>query len=225
MAVARLLLGALLLTSVAACSSLGAADSPGPPDPAKPVQPADATTPPLVDPEMAMAAAPEPEPEPAFDGPRVPIEAGTWRIIAQDIGLEAAIIDTGLEPDGTMEAPAGPAEVGWFRYGSPPGSSGNALMGGHVDWTDRITGRPHGAVFFRLRQLQAGSLVVFTDGAQEFVYEVSEKRRYRWDDPASVEVLQPTTESRLTLITCGGVFNSATRSYDMRDVIIALRVA
>jgi sortase (surface protein transpeptidase) len=172
-----------------------------------------------------MEAASEPEPEPVFDGPRIPIEAGTWRIIVPDIGLEAVIIDTGLEPDGTMEAPAGPDEVGWFRYGSPPGSSGNALMGGHVDWTDRTTGRPRGAVFFRLRQLQAGSLVVFSDGAQDYVYEVSEKRRYRWDDPASVDVLQPTTDSRLTLITCGGTFNSATRSYDMRDVIIAHRVA
>jgi len=172
-----------------------------------------------------MAAVSEPESEPVFDGPRIPIEAGTWRIIAPAIGLEALIIDTGLEPDGTMEAPAGPDEVGWFRYGSPPGSSGNALMGGHVDWTDRTTGRPRGAVFFRLRQLQARSLVVFTDGAQEYVYEVSEKRRYRWDDPASVDVLQPTTDSRLTLITCGGAFDSATRSYDMRDVIIAHRVA
>lgn len=162
---------------------------------------------------------------PPAAGPTIPVDAGTWRIIVPSIGLEALVIGTGLEPDGTMEAPAGPDEIGWFRDGGAPGSSGNALLGGHVDWTDRVTGQPRGAVFFRLRQLQAGSTVVFTDGAQEFVYEVSEKRRYRWDDPDSVEVLQPTTDSRLTLITCGGTFNRATRSYDMRDVIIAHRIA
>ena len=63
-----------------------------------------------------------------------------------------------------------------------------------------------------------------TDGTAQAVYQVAEHRRYRFDDPAGVDVLQPTDDSRLTLITCGGTFDRASRSYDQRDVVIALRV-
>lgn len=169
--------------------------------------------------------APAPRAAPGALGPASTVTSGAWRLIAPDIGLDAPIVGTGLEPDGAMAAPTDPDVVGWYYYGAAPGGLGNALMGGHVDWTDRATGRPRGAVFWRLRQLNPGSRVIFTDGVQEYVYEVTEKRRYRWDDPAGVEVLQPTADSRLTLITCGGTFDRASRTYDMRDVVIAHRVA
>ncbi len=123
-----------------------------------------------------------------------------------------------------MAAPPDPDVLGWYRYGGQPGGAGNALIGGHVDWTDRTTGIPRGAAFFRLRQLNPGNRITFTNGATEVVYQVAEKYRFRDNDPGAVRVLQPTTDSRLTLITCGGAFDRTTRSYDQRDVIIALRV-
>ena len=134
-------------------------------------------------------------------------------------------MEAGDEADGALGAPTGPDEVGWYQFGPAPGNQGNVLLDGHVDWTDRTTGIPRGAVFYQLRSLGVGNQIVFTDGTAQAVYQVAKHRRYRFDDPAGVDVLQPTDDSRLTLITCGGTFDRASRSYDQRDVVIALRVS
>ncbi len=181
----------------------------------RPVEPAA----PIV--EFAPAA---PVPVAAVPAPLGGVAPAGWRLLIPEIGVNSPIVDVGLDPDGAMAAPPDPDVLGWYRYGGQPGGAGNALIGGHVDWTDRATGIPRGAAFFRLRQLNAGSRVTFTDGATEVVYQVAEKYRFRDNDPAAVRVLQPSNDSRLTLITCGGLFDRTTRSYDQRDVIIALRV-
>lgn len=167
-------------------------------------------------------ATPQPTPTPGIEV--APITNGTWRLQIPEIGVNHPITEVGLEASGALGAPTGPDEVGWYKWGPPPGAPGNVLMDGHVDWTDRATGRPRGGVFFYLRQLEPGNRITFSDGQKQVVYEVVEKRRYRWDDPNGVEVLQPTEDNRLTVITCGGTFDRGSHSYDQRDVVIAKMV-
>lgn len=150
---------------------------------------------------------------------------GEWRISIPAIGVDAGLVSVGLDPDGAMGSPDGPYEVGWYKYGPSPGENGNALLDGHVDWTNRQTGVPFGAVFWDLKVLKPGARVNITDGEREFVYQVTEYRRYRWDDPEGVSVLQPTQDSRITMITCGGQFDRSTRNYSMREVVIATLVS
>ncbi|MSQ28413.1 MAG: class F sortase [Dehalococcoidia bacterium] len=159
-------------------------------------------------------------PAPASNLAVVPLPED-WRLIIPDIGVDAPMVSVGFDKDGAMGAPEGPVEVGWFRYGVAPGQRGNALLDGHVDWSDRQTGVPRTGVFWRLARLSVGNPVIVRSGGQEFTYVVTEKRRYRWDDPEGVSVLQPTSDSRITLITCGDVFDRSTRNYLMRDVVIA----
>ena len=146
---------------------------------------------------------------------------GDWRVAIPAIGVDASIVAVGLEPDGSMGAPDEPDVVGWYRHGPAPGERGNVLLDGHVDWTNRQTGVPFFGVFWYLKNLNPGARVIVSDGAQEWVYEVTEKKRYRYDDPAGISVLQPADDSRLTMITCGGNFNRATRTYDTREIVIA----
>ena len=150
---------------------------------------------------------------------------GEWRISIPAIGVDAPIVALGLEPDGAMAAPDGPFEVGWYQHGPAPGEPGNVLMDGHVDWSDRQTGKPFTAVFWSLRNLGGGARVIISDGSREWTYEVTERQRYRFDDPAGVSVLQPTDDARLTMITCGGTFNRETRNYDVREIVIARLVS
>ncbi len=172
------------------------------------------------------AAPPPPEPAPAtapaapVSGARSPEQEG-WRISIPAIGVDAAMVTIGLEADGSMGAPATPDVAGWYLYGPAPGEPGNVLVDGHVDWTNPNTGIPFTGVFWGLRQLTSGDRVIINDGARDHAYHVVEKRTYRADDPAGVEVLQPTDDSRLTLITCGGIFDRATHSYLSREVVIA----
>ena len=153
--------------------------------------------------------------------PPVAAQGAGWRIIIPQIGVDAPIVSVGLDSAGAMGVPRGPDEVGWYQYGPRPGQPGNVLLGGHVDWTDRQTGIPHGAVFWYLAKVPLGGEITITDGQRTYTYVVFEKRRYQWEDPAGVSVLQPTSDSRITVITCGGVFDRATRDYSMREVVIA----
>lgn len=148
-----------------------------------------------------------------------------WRIIIPQIGVDTSIVSVGLEPDGAMGAPETPDVVGWYRYGPSPGQQGNVLLDGHVDWTDRGTGIPRVGVFWDLAKLPMGSEIIIADGAREYVYQVAEKLRFSWDDPDGASVLQSTADTRATLITCGGAFDRVTRSYALRDVIIARLVS
>ena len=168
----------------------------------------------------ARSGSPTLHPPPASTTAVVPLPED-WRLVIPDIDVDAPMVSVGFDNDGAMGVPEGPVEVGWFRYGAAPGQQGNALVDGHVDWTDRQTGIPRGAVFWHLARLSVGSMVIVRSSDREFTYAVTEKRRYRWDDPEGVSVLQPTTDARITLITCGGVFDRSTRNYSMREVVIA----
>jgi len=208
-------------------SPLSGAGAPvGGTDIAAPAHPSEETGPASAAPEPGVGPDPEAPggwtvpPPPLSPTAVAPLGEG-WRVLIPDIGVDAAMVSVGYDADGAMGAPEGPDEVGWFRYGVAPGKAGNALLDGHVDWTDRRTNQPRTGVFWNLARLRLGSHITVVSGGRKFVYAVAEKRRYRWDDPEGVAVLQPSADARITLITCGGVFDRTTRNYSMRDVVIA----
>jgi sortase (surface protein transpeptidase) len=136
----------------------------------------------------------------------------TLRIPA--IGLDVPVGELGLNPDGTIEVPASFTEPGWYRLGPSPGQAGSAVILGHVD---SYLGP---AVFFRLRSLRPGDLVEVTlaDGVivQFVVRSVAEYLKADFPDRL---VYGPHGYSALQLVTCGGVFDTATRHY-LSNVVV-----
>ncbi|MBI4498957.1 MAG: sortase [Chloroflexi bacterium] len=176
---------------------------------------------------VPSATAPEPtqqqagasiETRPLVAAPPSPSE---YRLLIHAIGVDAPIVAVGLDADGAMAAPDGPDVVGWFAAGPRPGSVGNVLMDGHVDWADRSAGTARRAVFWRLRELTPGEELAVVAGESRFIYRVRASLRFAWDDPEAVQVLAPSHEALLTLITCGGTFDPASRDYSHRRVIVA----
>src|SRR4051794_34016560 len=70
--------------------------------------------------------------------------------------LVAPIESVGLADDGSMADPSGPDSVAWFAPGYLPGTPGNSVIAGHVDWVDRA------AIFWYVRNLNAGDEVDVT---------------------------------------------------------------
>jgi hypothetical protein len=124
------------------------------------------------------------------------------------IGLAVSMSELGLNSDGTVEVPTDFQEPGWFRLGPSPGQVGSAVILGHVD---SYRGP---AVFFQLRSLQAGDRVEVSlaDGAvAEFV--VNTVATYPKAQFPAEQVYASHGYSALNLVTCGGEFDSQTRSY------------
>lgn len=177
---------------------------------------------PAASPSPAASASPVATPTPAEAQVTVlpPVSQG-FRIRIPAVGIDAPIVNVGLEPDGSMAAPDGPDIVGWYSPGTRPGQRGNALLDGHVDWTDRVTGVARTAVFYPLKDLQVGQDIVIDADGRRHSYRVRESLVFAWDDPSALRVLQPTSEAIVTLITCEGAFDRGARNYSHRRVIIA----
>jgi len=109
------------------------------------------------------------------------------------IGVDKAIV----EGVGVAELKTGP---GHYPATPLPGQPGNAAIAGH-----RTT---YGAPFNRLDELVAGDAILVTTAQGEFRYEVESAQVV---SPRQSEVLDPTSDSRLTLTTCHPKLSAAQR--------------
>jgi sortase (surface protein transpeptidase) len=138
------------------------------------------------------------------------------------IRIPAAEVDTGLErlgraPDGTIAVPSRAGRAGWYAEGPRPGQPGPAVIIGHVD-------SKHGPdVFFHLDRLRPDDAVYVdrADGTTVGFRVTGQTRVSKSHFPAD-QVYGPTLEPSLRLVTCGGSFDRATRSY--RDNVIVFAV-
>jgi LPXTG-site transpeptidase (sortase) family protein len=168
--------------------------------------------------EMAGISGTNPDaPAPGGEGDRLIIPA-----IDVDAPLTLRVVT-----DGVMQNPDGPEDVAWYDFsalpglGGRPGIGGNTVLSGHVDYHDYGT-----AVFWDLRKLEPGAeIIIHLSDGSEYSYSVEWNRVV---DPASAawnEIVAETPQESLTIITCAGTFDSATRSYDQRRVVWAVRVS
>lgn len=136
------------------------------------------------------------------------------------IGVDAtALIPLELLPgSGELEAPVDFGDTGWYAAGPVPGEPGPAVVAAHVD------SQAGPAVFFRLRELKPGDAVHVprSDGVT-VRFTVTGVERYPKDAFPTQKVHGPTPDRALRLITCGGAFDSAKRSYRDNIVVYAVR--
>ncbi|MEX2625662.1 MAG: class F sortase [Ilumatobacteraceae bacterium] len=142
------------------------------------------------------------------------------RIVIPAIGVDANVIDLGLQSDGTMEVPEDFAETGWFDRGPRPGRVGPAVIAGHVD------SRRGPAVFFRLGELAPGDEIeVHGEDGEIVVFTVRELEQHPKDDFPTDAVYRGTPGPELRLITCSGEFDGEAGSYRDNTIVFAERVA
>jgi len=165
-------------------------------------------------------ARPTATPKPAATpGPSL-IAAPPVRLLIPAIGVDAPISVKGLRPDAVMDVPDGPEDVAWYNFTARPGMGGNAVISGHLDY------RNYGAaVFWRLKELHEGDIVEvrLADGSV-LRYQVSLRLSYDARLAPVPEIVGPTSREVVTLITCGGTFDSGSRSYSQRLVVRAERI-
>jgi hypothetical protein len=118
------------------------------------------------------------------------------------IGVHAALLHLGVNPDGTIAVPSlntQPGLAAWYKYSVTPGQIGASVIEGHVDTY-------HGpAVFFRLGALRPGDRIDITlaDGITA-VFRVTGVRLYLKASFPAKAIYGATGFAALHLITCGG---------------------
>lgn len=132
------------------------------------------------------------------------------------IGVQSDLEDLHRGSAGELDPPVDWDSAGWFSDGIVPGEVGPAVIAGHVDSPTSA------AVFFRLDELVAGDEVhvAMSDGTtRTFTVDRSE-RAAKSAFPTS-DVYGTTPTAQLRLITCDGVFDTATGHYTDNLIVFA----
>ena len=142
-----------------------------------------------------------------------PMVPSTVRV--PSIAVEAPVIRPGLNQDGTIEVPEEWSETGWWSGGSKPGAAGPAVIVGHVD------SKTGPAVFFRLRDLRPGDIIVLGSTGRSIRFEVVRLERHPKDEFPTDEVYEDARQPTLRLVTCDGDFDSGTGHYVDNLIVFA----
>ncbi|MBF6051805.1 class F sortase [Streptomyces eurocidicus] len=179
----------------------------------------------------AQGPPPQPSPAEAFatgrPGPAAPGHAAEAPPLppAQPIGIRIPSIrvDAPMHPlallrDGSLSSPPEDDRnlAGWYADGVPPGSTGTAIVAGHVD---TATGP---AVFYNLGALKKGYTVEVprADG-RTAVFTIDAIEVYSRKDFPSRKVYGHAARAELRVITCGGGFDEEAHAYLGNVVVYA----
>jgi LPXTG-site transpeptidase (sortase) family protein len=131
-------------------------------------------------------------------------------------GVGNPVVPVGVDAGtGELSVPPDPSQVGWYRFGSSPGSAGSAVLAGHVDWK----GVP--GAFIDLDQVKPGERVEIDlgDGTTHAFVVVETHLIAKTELPA--ELFERDGPPKLVLITCGGEFDRSIHRYRQNVVVVA----
>lgn len=200
------------------------------------------TVPPLADPGASPASAPTASAAPTSPtvtttaalsplaaglGPRLSVLPEPVVALPEPVALTvegirvvgATVVPVGIDPDGELEVPD-ETGVGWYELGSRPGQPGAVVLAAHVSWNGKR------GLFEQLGRLEPGAqaVVAMADGSTR-TYEVVERTMYGKEGLPTERIWTRHGPETLVLITCGGSFNPALRSYRDNIVVYAVPVA
>ncbi len=186
--------------------------------------PRPATATPTPTPEAPLEAAGADSSAATHDSAGPAADSG-MRMVIPNIGVNAPVTIRVMGNDGVMGPPNGRFDVVWYDFsafagmGGYPGSGGNAVFSGHVDYHPHYT-----AVFWDLGLLGPGDIIeVYLPDGVIVRYSV------QWSEQISpstdfASYCTATGEETITIVTCQGTFDATTRQYSHRLVVRGVRI-
>ena len=140
------------------------------------------------------------------------------RLIVSAVHIDVAVQPVGVAADGQMALLPDPAVIGWYRFGSSPGSGrGAVVLGGHVDSKQYGVGP-----LVRLRKLRPGDLVtVRLSDNSTTSYRVRTVEDIAKSSLALDRVFDRDGTPLLRIITCGGPYDRTAGGYRDNLVVTA----
>jgi sortase (surface protein transpeptidase) len=139
------------------------------------------------------------------------------RVSIPALDVEGPVLPAGVNDENELDVPPDAGTLVWYRHGPSPGERGSAVIAGHLNW------RGASGLFADLAATPIGAEITvgYEDGsARSFVVQSVELV----PKPAvSVNGVFARGGARvLRLVTCGGEFDDAVRSYRSNVVVTAV---
>ncbi|MDP3988771.1 MAG: sortase [bacterium] len=137
------------------------------------------------------------------------------RLKIPTIGVDSAIEDALITPDGRMDVPYGSVNVAWFSLGPKPGHKGSAVIGGHFGISNGVK-----FVFYDLDKLTVGDRIyILDDDDNTLAFQVRRIELFERNADATAVFTSNDGLAHLNLITCEGIWNRVDDTYPLRRVI------
>ncbi|OYW86290.1 hypothetical protein B7Z17_00715 [Candidatus Saccharibacteria bacterium 32-49-10] len=172
-------------------------------------------------PEQVQQAEGKDETEPADPLKGYVVAADAPRAIYIDkLGVRARVLEMGLNPDRSIQAPINIFDAGWYNGSAKPGEKGAAVIDGHASGPSRE------GLFAYVETLAPGDRVMVERGdGVRLEYEVVEKKNYNYENVDMTEVMRVKGgDEGLNLITCTGNWVKDRKTFDTRAIIFTRRV-
>ncbi len=135
------------------------------------------------------------------------------------IGVHTRLIRLGITAQGTLQVPTTTSVAGWYTGSPRPGEVGSSVIAGHID---SYLGP---GIFYRLSDMRPGQRIyVRRSNGSLAVFSVTAVQQYPKDRFPTRQVYGPAPDAELNLITCGGTFDYATRSYLSNTVVYSTEI-
>ena len=141
------------------------------------------------------------------------------RIVIRSLSIDAPVLAEGVDPSGARAIPQNIQATGWYRWGTAPGAAaGSIVVVGHVDSAAQGVG-----AFFALHRIADNAeITLVTADHRLWRYRVIAREQIAKPLLPSAAVFGRTGPVRLTLATCGGAFDTHTKSYKDNIIITAV---
>lgn len=137
------------------------------------------------------------------------------RVQLPAIGVDAPIVRVGIDSSKRMVVPTNARDIAWLDQGGIPGRTQNLVLAGHIAYS-RVAGS-----FNRIGQLRPGDDIVLRIDDKKMHYRVVWNCRFHRDTNLADRIMGYTHVPSVTLISCGGVFDTAARTHTDRITVRA----
>lgn len=145
--------------------------------------------------------------------------AGPWptdgTVALPALGTSAPIVKVGVDRSGQMVVPHGARQVAWLDQGGIPGRTNNIVLAGHISWA----GVP--GAFKHIGSMRPGDRIDLTINGKRMMFRVSWACSFVRTSPDAPRIMGYTDVPSVTLITCGGSWNSYAGTHNNRIAVRA----
>lgn len=148
--------------------------------------------------------------------PATPKPNEPGRLIIPSISLNAYVQRVEADAQGQIGVPTHIALAGWFTGSVIPGEKGLSIIDGHVNQAKTA------GVFAKLDALKPEDTIQVQVGSSTRLFSVMKVKTVPVAEATSELFSQdPQVPSQLNLITCDGVYDTATRNFTERTIVQA----
>ena len=152
--------------------------------------------------------------------PNTPPQGLPVRLKIPSLGVDSAVEDALITPDGRMDVPAGSVNVAWFALGPHPGDVGSSVIGGHFGIKDGVP-----FVFYNLNKIAIGDKVhIVDDKGNTITFVVRSIKSFNRKADATSVFTSDDGLAHLNLITCEGTWNEVNGNYPDRFVVFTDKI-